>query len=104
MAAALSQNVPDPVPPDYICPITQELMRDPVSALDGHSYEREAITQWFEQGRIESPLTNAPLGSTQLIPNYTLRKGECCPCAVKITPASLRATHPHSPRPASRGQ
>lgn len=25
-------------PPDFICCITQEVMRDPVIALDGHSY------------------------------------------------------------------
>ena len=51
-------------------------MIDPVIALDGHSYERDAITQWFGQGRIKSPLTNAPLGSRHLTPNHTLRKGK----------------------------
>ena len=68
MAAAkdVGATMPDdpggPIPPDFICPITQEIMRDPVIALDGHSYERTAITQWFGLGRIKSPLTNAPLG------------------------------------------
>ena len=27
--------------PDFICPISQSLMRDPVVAADGHSYERQ---------------------------------------------------------------
>ena len=31
-------------PPDhFICPITQDLMIDPVSAADGHTYERRVI-------------------------------------------------------------
>ena len=72
----MADEIGGQIPPDFVCPITQELMRDPVIALDGHSYERDAITQWFGQGRIKSPLTNAPLGSRHLTPNHTLRKGK----------------------------
>eukprot|EP00029_Vermamoeba_vermiformis_P011682 TRINITY_DN6496_c0_g1_i1.p1 TRINITY_DN6496_c0_g1~~TRINITY_DN6496_c0_g1_i1.p1 ORF type:complete len:275 (+),score=39.74 TRINITY_DN6496_c0_g1_i1:748-1572(+) len=32
-------------PADFICPITQEIMLDPVIASDGHTYERRAIEQ-----------------------------------------------------------
>ena len=67
----------DHVPPDFICPITQEIMRFPVIALDGHSYERDAIVKWFQRGQIKSPLTNAPLGSRHVAENHTLRKGQC---------------------------
>jgi len=31
-----------------LCPISCELMRDPVIAADGHTYERAAITRWIE--------------------------------------------------------
>ena len=62
------------IPPDYICPITQELMRDPVIALDGHSYERDAILQWFGRGTTKSPLTGVVLGSRHISRNHTLRK------------------------------
>ena len=65
-----------PIPPDFICPITQEVMRDPVIALDGHSYERNAIERWFGTGRLTSPLTNAQMGSSYLTQNHTLRKGK----------------------------
>ena len=34
-------------PADFFCPISLELMRDPVMAYDGHSYERAAIERWF---------------------------------------------------------
>jgi hypothetical protein len=33
-------GLPPPVPKELICPITQELMVDPVFAEDGFSYER----------------------------------------------------------------
>jgi len=47
-------------------------MKDPVIAQDGHTYEREAITQWFAMND-RSPKTNAVISSTALIPNIALR-------------------------------
>ena len=60
-------------PPDqYTCPITCELMDDPVVASDGHTYERRAIEQWFAKQRT-SPKTGAPLETTGVFPNHTVR-------------------------------
>ena len=56
------------------CPITHDMMRDPVIASDGHSYEREAIERWFSMGKNTSPKTNAVLTSLQLTPNHSLRQ------------------------------
>jgi len=64
----------DEVPEAFVCPITQEPMVDPVVALDGHSYSRGAIQDWFRQGRLSSPCTNEQLASDQLVPNHSLRK------------------------------
>jgi hypothetical protein len=64
----------DAVPEAFVCPITQEPMVDPVVALDGHSYSRAAIQDWFRQGRLSSPCTNEQLASEQLLPNHSLRK------------------------------
>ena len=36
------------VPKPFVCPITQEIMRDPVILSDGHTYEKTAIEKWFE--------------------------------------------------------
>ena len=47
----------------------QELMRVPVIAADGISYEKEAIRRWFAMGQASSPWTNQPLPTLQLIPN-----------------------------------
>lgn len=64
---------PLPVPDSFKCPITQEAMRDPVTTVDGQSYERASIAAWFQQGRRTSPLTNNPLGSLALTENVALR-------------------------------
>ena len=32
--------------PAATCPITQDIMTDPVMTADGHTYEREAIEHW----------------------------------------------------------
>ena len=60
------------VPDDYICPITSEIMTDPVSTVDGFTYERTAITEWLRT-KDTSPKTGATLESKALIPNYSLR-------------------------------
>ena len=46
-AVAGEPVAPAPVPPQYLCPITGELMEDPVTTADGHAYERAAIAQWL---------------------------------------------------------
>lgn len=37
------------VDPMYLCPITTEVMDDPVIAADGYTYERSAIEEWFKK-------------------------------------------------------
>lgn len=60
------------VPPAFICPITCEVMKDPVTAADGHSYEASAIMQWLASSNI-SPLTGQPLPNKQLARSHALR-------------------------------
>jgi hypothetical protein len=60
------------IPHSFLCPIACDVMDRPVVASDGHSYELEAITRWL-QSHTTSPLTNAPLHTTVLIPNVALR-------------------------------
>jgi ankyrin repeat protein len=56
----------------FICPITQDIMNDPVTCMDGHTYEKEAIQKWLAD-HDTSPLTGAKLPSKHLIPNFALR-------------------------------
>ena len=74
MAAAEHDGSDHLIPQEFICPITGEIMEDPVSTIDGNSYERAAIERWFATRRITSPLTGARLGTTVLTPNLTLRR------------------------------
>ena len=62
----------DDVPEEFLCPITFDLMTDPVIAADGHTYERRAIEAWFSRART-SPVTNEPLEHLHLIPAHTIR-------------------------------
>ncbi|XP_053204626.1 WD repeat, SAM and U-box domain-containing protein 1-like isoform X2 [Panonychus citri] len=61
------------MPDELFCPITHELMKDPVVASDGYTYERTAITEWVENGNNTSPMTNDPFTDDRLIPNRTLK-------------------------------
>ena len=67
-----SKTVEIDVPEDYICPITQKLIEDPVFAADGHTYEKIAIQEWFEK-HDTSPITNLKLENKNLIPNYAIK-------------------------------
>lgn len=56
----------------FMCPITHDVLRDPVSTLDGYTYERQAIEEWFRTSS-KSPVTGQILPTTQLIPNQSVR-------------------------------
>lgn len=61
------------VPPDhFICPITFEVMQDPVICADGITYERAEITKWLEK-HSTSPKTKDVLPNKTLIPNLALK-------------------------------
>lgn len=58
---------------EYLCPITKEIMIDPVlDVTDGNSYERSAIELWL-LGHNTSPLSRNPLSKNDLTPNLALR-------------------------------
>jgi hypothetical protein len=61
------------VPPEFFCSITGDIMNDPVMTCDGHTYQRSAIQQWFDDGNFTSPLTGEALPDLSLLPNMVLR-------------------------------
>lgn len=64
-----------PTPPDYLlCPITSELMKDPVITTTGISYERAAIVQWLKSGRSTCPVTRGQIRVSDLFPNRALKE------------------------------
>lgn len=60
-------------PSYFICPIFQEVMKDPHVAADGYTYEAEALRGWLETGHNTSPMTNLELDHSNLVPNHALR-------------------------------
>lgn len=61
------------VPADYRCPISLELMRDPVVVATGQTYDRVSIKLWMDAGHNTCPKTGQTLAHTDLIPNHALR-------------------------------
>ena len=61
------------MPNEFRCAITLEPMRDPVTAADGHTYERAAIERHLADSR-RSPITNEELPHTRLMASYTIKK------------------------------
>lgn len=44
-------------PWEYLCPITRELMVDPVTLSTGQTYDRAPITKWINDGHYTCPVT-----------------------------------------------
>ncbi|XWS33537.1 hypothetical protein CRYUN_Cryun22dG0091700 [Craigia yunnanensis] len=64
---------PVPIPADFCCPLSSELMTDPVIVASGQTYERAFIKKWIDLGLTVCPKTRQTLAHTNLIPNYTVK-------------------------------
>lgn len=63
------------VPPFFLCPISLEIMKDPVTVSTGITYDRESIEKWLFSGKNETcPVTKQPIQDSELTPNHTLRR------------------------------
>eukprot|EP01018_Ginkgo_biloba_P032361 Gb_29851 [translate_table: standard] len=61
--------------PSYLrCPISLDLMKDPVTLSTGMTYDRQSIETWLDAGNNFCPATNQALENQDLIPNHTLRR------------------------------
>ena len=67
--ASLVSEEPE-IPTHLQCPITLSLMRNPVTASDGQTYEKEAIEKWMKGNKL-SPITREPI--TSINPNFTIK-------------------------------
>lgn len=63
----------DDAPVELKCPITLQVMVDPVITMDGHTYDRVAIERYLEIS-LTSPMTGMPLVDDTLVPNWSLKK------------------------------
>ena len=59
-------------PKEHFCPISLDVMVDPVTAADGMTYERAAIARWLAEHN-QSAVTMAVLPHKALNPNQALK-------------------------------
>ncbi|PAN06366.1 hypothetical protein PAHAL_1G259000 [Panicum hallii] len=65
------------VPHYFLCPISLEVMRDPVTLATGITYDRASIERWlFSDGHATCPVTRRALAPEEMdaTPNHTLRR------------------------------
>lgn len=63
-----------PFPPEELrCPISLQLMYDPVIIASGQTYERVCIEKWFSDGHSTCPKTQQQLPHLSLTPNYCVK-------------------------------
>ncbi|CAL9188193.1 unnamed protein product [Musa hybrid cultivar] len=62
-----------PVPSHFRCPLSLQLMLDPVIVASGQTYERSFIQKWLDSGLRICPRTRQTLAHISLIPNYTVK-------------------------------
>ncbi|XP_057972852.1 U-box domain-containing protein 16 [Malania oleifera] len=61
------------IPVDFRCPITLDLMRDPVVVATGQTFDRPSISSWINAGHKTCPKTGQTMAHTDLIPNRALK-------------------------------
>ncbi|MBA0870648.1 hypothetical protein Goshw_015314, partial [Gossypium schwendimanii] len=61
------------IPKDFCCPISLDLMKDPVIVSTGQTYDRSSIARWMEEGHCTCPKTGQMLDDTRIVPNRALR-------------------------------
>ena len=60
------------IPRSFYCPLTMEVMVDPVLDTCGNTYERKALLQWLSHYGV-SPVSRQPLNANLVVPNFALR-------------------------------
>lgn len=86
------------VPPYFLCPISLQIMRDPVTLLSGITYDRESIEQWIYSDKHNTcPATNQQMENFDLTPNHTLRRLIQAWCTVNASNGIERYPTPRHP-------
>ncbi|XP_047325809.1 U-box domain-containing protein 26-like [Impatiens glandulifera] len=92
------------IPYHFRCPISLDLMQDPVTVCTGQTYDRYGIDSWFATGNTTCPVTGSPISDLTLIPNHTLRRliQEWCVAnrsfGVRRIPTPKQPVEPHTVR------
>jgi hypothetical protein len=107
LTAALQANA-KVADPNYVCPITHQVMHEPVVAADGFAYEKLAFQIWLEKNPdgARSPMTSVELEHRSVTQDRLLRTmiDEYRSNETGLLVASLEADRPHLLCPLSNMQ
>ncbi|XP_073032844.1 E3 ubiquitin-protein ligase PUB23-like [Primulina eburnea] len=86
------------IPPYYLCPITLDMMKDPVTISTGITFDRDSIEEWiFTHENNKCPVTKQLLSDSELTPNITLRRLIQSWCTIHASHGFERLPTPRSP-------
>lgn len=83
------------IPHHFICPISLQIMKDPVTVSTGITYDRDSIQRWQSHGQNNTcPVTNQLLPTTSdFTPNHNLRRLIQAWCASDEVPPSTKQSY-----------
>jgi hypothetical protein len=76
-----NNSIAQDIPEEFLCPITQELMINPLMSRTGINYEMSAIMEWISKHNNTCPMTRLPLRACDLVHNRNLQSKICIWCA-----------------------
>lgn len=89
------------VPSYFLCPISLEIMKDPITIPTGITYDRESIERWLfssSSGGRTCPVTKQPVPpDCELTPNHTLRRLIQSWCVINASRGVQRIPTPKAP-------
>uniref|UniRef100_A0A1D1YH80 U-box domain-containing protein n=1 Tax=Anthurium amnicola TaxID=1678845 RepID=A0A1D1YH80_9ARAE len=101
--AAVAEEKGIDIPPYFLCPISLQIMRDPVTLPTGITYDRDDIEKWlFPAGKAKAaptcPVTKQPIiPGADLTPNHTLRRLIQAWCVANASHGVERFPTPRAP-------
>jgi hypothetical protein len=78
---ASSDSIIQDIPEEFFCPITQELMVNPLMSRTGFNFEKTAIMEWISEHNNTCPMTRQPLRASDLVHNRRLQLKICEWCS-----------------------
>lgn len=67
-------NIQNKIDELFLCPISQEILTEPVIASDGNTYQRKSITEWFRRGKRKSPVTGEIIENNHINDNHIVKE------------------------------
>eukprot|EP00800_Vazella_pourtalesii_P006431 TRINITY_DN182_c0_g1_i5.p1 TRINITY_DN182_c0_g1~~TRINITY_DN182_c0_g1_i5.p1 ORF type:complete len:1118 (-),score=165.33 TRINITY_DN182_c0_g1_i5:220-3573(-) len=69
------EDVRNSYPAEFVCPLTLNLFKEPVTTRYGETYEKEAIESYLRDVAEQDPFSFQPLQLCQLVPNNLVKRG-----------------------------